>query len=94
MRRPRPLHLLLGAAFCLTPLGLLAGGAAWGEWTPEELGRLVGFVPEGIRTAAHLPAPLGDYAAPGVGLVAGYLLSAAVGIALVYGALRLLRRRG
>jgi len=94
MRRPRPLHLLLGAALCLVPLGLLAGGTAWGEWTPEELERLVGFVPAGIRTAAHLPAPLADYAAPGIGPVAGYLLSAALGVALLFGALHLLRRRG
>lgn len=94
MRRPRPLYLLLGVAFCLTPLGLLAGGAAWGEWEPEGVACLVGFLPAGIRNAIHLPAPLADYAAPGLGPTAGYLLSAATGVALLFAALRLLRRRG
>jgi len=93
MKRPRPLHLLLGAALCLTPLGLLAGGTAWGEWEPDAFQRIAGFVPVGIRNALHLPAPLANYGAPGVGPVAGYLLSAAVGTALIFGALRLLRRR-
>lgn len=93
MRRPRPLTLLLGAALALAPLGLLAGGSAWGEWEAEELARIVGFIPAGIRAATHLSAPLADYAAPGLGPVAGYLLSAVIGVALLYAGLRLLRRR-
>ena len=93
MRRPRPLYLLLGVALCLTPMGLLAGGTAWGEWEPDTFQRIAGFVPVGMRNALHLPTPLADYGAPGVGPVAGYLLSAAVGTALVFGVLWLLRRR-
>ncbi|NCO56868.1 MAG: hypothetical protein GW783_05220 [Deltaproteobacteria bacterium] len=93
-RRLHPLTLLLEVALALTPVGLLAGGAAWGEWEVAEFQRMVGFVPAGIRTAAHLPAPLADYTAPGVGPVAGYLLSATLGVALVFGVLRLVRRRG
>lgn len=94
MRRPRPLHLLLGAALCLTPVGLFAGGAAWGEWEPEQFQRLVGFIPVGIRNAANLPAPLAGYQVPGVGPGIGYLLSGAAGVALLLAAMRLLRRRG
>ncbi len=94
MRRPHPLHLLLGAALCLTPVGLLAGGAAWGEWEPEQFQWLVGFIPVGIRNAVHLSAPLADYQLPGVGPVVGYLLSGAAGVALLFAAMVLLRRRG
>ncbi len=86
------LSLLVVVAVALTPLGLLAEGSAWGEWQPETFRRLVGFVPEGIRTALALPAPLADYAVPGLGPVAGYLLSATIGVLLLYAGLRLLRR--
>ena len=32
----RPLWLGLGALMILTPLGILAGGAAWGEWVASD----------------------------------------------------------
>ncbi len=77
----------LGVLAALTPLGLLAGGAAWGEWGPEELGRLVGWVPEGLRRLAGLwRAPLPDYAVPGLPGAAGYVASAVGGALVVAGA--------
>jgi cobalt/nickel transport system permease protein len=33
----------------LTPLGLLASGTSWGEWSAEELQARLGFVPSGIN---------------------------------------------
>ena len=32
----RPLWMALAALLVLTPLGILAAGAAWGEWVPED----------------------------------------------------------
>lgn len=78
----------------ISPLGVvlpLLGGAksGWGEWGAAELARLAGFVPEGMKRLGEMwRAPLPDYsfAGPGEGVVTAcltYLLSAALGIALL-----------
>lgn len=68
-----------------TPLGLLAGGTAWGEWGPEEMANLVGFMPRGIEQAANWwQALLPDYTVKGLGEGAGYIFSAFVGAGAVY----------
>ena len=41
-----PLAAGLAALLLLTPLGLLARGSAWGEWTVEEISRIAGYLPE------------------------------------------------
>lgn len=76
------------AVLCLTPLGLLASGEAWGEWNPEALQKMVGYSPSGIAKAHDLiKAPLADYgfAGPdGTGwAIAGYVVSAFLGAGLV-----------
>ncbi|MDT8902993.1 PDGLE domain-containing protein [Anaeroselena agilis] len=69
----------------LTPLGLLAEGTAWGEWGPEDLAAMLGFVPKGIDQASSWwQALLPDYSVKGVGEKAGYVISALAGSALVY----------
>ncbi len=76
----RPLWIALGALLVLTPLGLLAGGAAWGEWSASELAdpaarRAIAEAslnqapplapPAGLaRLATVWAAPLPDYAPP------------------------------
>jgi cobalt/nickel transport system permease protein len=76
----RPLWIALGVLLVLTPLGLLAGGAAWGEWSASELANpaakhaiaamSLGHAPPqsppaGLeRLAAVWTAPLPDYAPP------------------------------
>ncbi len=88
-REARPLQKLrwLWASLVLlalaSPLGLLAPGTAWGEWTTEQLTRLgLQSVPAGMTQLAGLwGAPLARYELPGLGnLKLGYLLSAAVGL--------------
>jgi len=80
----------------ISPLGLLApawlgAGTAWGEWSGEEIGRMVGYLPEGMaKWAEKWKAPLPDYAFSWEGKAAGrlalaYLVSAAVGVGLVVG---------
>ncbi len=87
----RPLWLTLGAMLVLAPLGLLAGGTAWGEWSASDFadpaarqaiaGASLGqspppAAPAGLRRLASVwTAPIPDYAPP-------FLRSEAVGYAL------------
>lgn len=75
----------LGALVALSPLGLLATGEAWGEWSAEELARKAGYLPTGLAAAEEqgwrgfnlLPDYLGDRGPM------FYVLSAVVGILLI-----------
>uniref|UniRef100_A0A831X059 Cobalt transporter CbiM n=2 Tax=Thermorudis TaxID=1649508 RepID=A0A831X059_9BACT len=86
-----------------SPLGLLATGSAWGEWGSDELAQRVGYVPRGLEELESLwSAPLPDYTLPWMSETASfaeqalaYILSAIVGIALIFAtafALRILLR--
>lgn len=76
----------------LTPLGMLAAGDAWGEWTPETVQELVGYVPAGFASVgATWSAPVPGYQLPSASEESSvaeqavvYVLSAVVGIALVF----------
>ena len=72
----------------LTPLGILAAGTAWGEWSPAELARRSGLsqgVPSGMqRLTALWTAPFPGYAPAFVKSAAfGYLLSAMFGVGAI-----------
>ena len=87
----RPLWITLALLLVLTPLGLLAGGAAWGEWAASDFSDTAArqaiasasggqappaVAPAGLRRLASVwTAPLPDYAPP-------LLRSAAVGYLL------------
>lgn len=83
----------------LSPLGLLATGSAWGQWGSDELAQQVGYVPRGLRELESLwSAPLSGYALPWMSESASfaeqalaYILSAVVGIALIFAATFALR---
>lgn len=82
--RTRALWVGLAVLAVLSPLGLLAAGTAWGEWAPEEVQGLIGFMPEGLKQISNSwRAPLPDYSIPGLGPVSGYILSAIAGMVLV-----------
>ncbi|BCV22143.1 cobalt transporter CbiM [Moorella sp. Hama-1] len=75
----------------LSPLGLLAAGTAWGEWSPEDLQQILGFVPPGLARLAttwtHTLFP--DYTVPGLegsflAQALGYILAAAAGLAIIF----------
>ena len=83
----------LAAMAVLTPLGLLAPGVAEFEWGAEELEELVGYLPPGLAELGDVwqMAPLRDYQLPDMTPDAslwqqapGYILSALVGIGLVF----------
>lgn len=77
----------LGALMVLSPLGLLAGGVAWGEWASGDLpdaaagASITAAVPHGLeRLSSIWTAPIPDYAPPFMhSEVFGYVLSAVVG---------------
>ncbi len=100
----RPLITGVVLLLVFAPLGLLAAGTAWGEWSPAEVGAKLGFIPEGMRRLSGIwSGIMPDYALPGQGetgfwgAVPGYLISGIVGLGLVgaiaYGAAKLLSRR-
>ncbi|HHL39220.1 MAG TPA: cobalt transporter CbiM [Deltaproteobacteria bacterium] len=81
----------------LTPLGLAASGAAWGEWSAGELSAMIGYTPEGLAALEGLwSAPAQGYLAGGwgsaAGAAAGYVVSALAGVAVVTLAARLVAR--
>ena len=102
LREYRPLLLVMAALAVLTPLGLLAQGTAWGEWSAVELAAMVGSVPQGFARFSDLwRAALPDYTVAGLQSgfwrsAAGYIICAVAGsalIALLLGMMTLLLRR-
>ncbi|MGB8647211.1 MAG: cobalt transporter CbiM [Anaerolineae bacterium] len=80
----------LVALMVLTPLGLLAPGTAWGEWSRGELQNLgLGYIPAGFdRFAGVWSAPLSRYDLPLLNNpTVAYILSALLGVALIVGVL-------
>ncbi len=68
----------------LTPIGLLAAGTAWGEWGTDQVRGMLGYVPQGMdRLADVWSAPLPNYSIPWLGDWSGYVLAAAIGLALI-----------
>ncbi len=82
----------IGLLACLSPLGVILPAAfkaegAWGEWSSETLGKVLGFIPAGMERLANVwQAPLAGYALPaGVEQDLAfsslmYMLSATIGI--------------
>ena len=88
----KPLWVALAVLAILTPLGILATGTAWGEWSVEEFVQ----APAGMESLAHLwSAPFAKYAPPFLknGAV-GYAVSALLGMIAIAGVCLLWRRRG
>jgi cobalt/nickel transport protein len=79
----------------LSPLGLILphlfkSGPAWGEWSLKEIGKMAGFIPEGLRKIAGLwSAPVPDYNLKSLGSGGlaksslGYVLSAGLGVGII-----------
>jgi hypothetical protein len=89
MNTTKKLWIGITMLIILTPLGLLAQGTAWGEWSPEEFSTLVGYVPKGLEKGSDLwPALLPDYSLPGwensfLLSSIGYIFSAVAGISMI-----------
>jgi cobalt/nickel transport system permease protein len=79
--RNRRLWATIGLLMLLTPLGTLAVGTAWGEWSAKSFER----VPAGLqRLSSVWTAPFPSYAPTFIrNPVVGYLLSAMFGVGLI-----------
>ncbi len=96
--------LLIGliVLIILSPLGLILpdrfkAGDAWGEWGPDELQKMIGYVPQGLAKLSELwKAPMPDYAFKGwedkglVHLSFAYIIAAIIGMAVISGIIILL----
>lgn len=85
----KAIYIVIAILICLTPLGLLATKTAWGEWGAEEIkdvvsdGNALGYIPQGMKNGIDFKALMPDYALRGLPEVAGYLLSAIAGTAIL-----------
>ncbi len=78
------LKVLIAVLIVATPLGLLAEGTAWGEWGTEEIAQTgAGYTPSGMLSGFDFRSILPDYEVPGIPAALGYILSAAIGVALL-----------
>jgi cobalt/nickel transport system permease protein len=87
----RRLWMAVAGLMLLTPVGILAAGTAWGEWSPAELASSTvaqaSGVPAGLERLSSLwTAPFPAYAPTFVRSRSfGYLLSAMFGVGLLLG---------
>ena len=87
----RKYWIILFIMAVVSPLGLLAEGTAWGEWSSDDIHQLVGYVPKGMEQAQQWwQATFPDYTIPllGEGKIfesIGYICSAFIGSSLIYG---------
>lgn len=80
----KPIYGLIASMIILCPLGLLASGSAWGEWEAEELKGLVGYLPQGIENGLQYSSILTDYGVKGLSETIGYIISAIVGVVIIF----------
>lgn len=92
-KKAKRLWLAVAVLVLLSPLGLLLpelmdSEGTWGEWGAEGLREAAGYVPDGYRRLSELwKSPVPDYgrkqAADATAGLAAYVLSAAIGVAMV-----------
>ncbi len=94
MKTITKLWILLSLLCILAPLGLVIpkifrSTAAWGEWGPDELGRVVGYIPQGLASLVSVwRSPIPGYAPAGArsdpgSLSVFYILSAVAGVMII-----------
>ncbi|UZQ50070.1 cobalt transporter CbiM [Clostridium kluyveri] len=88
-RKTKIVYGLIVALICLTPIGLIATGTAWGEWGTDEIknvsigGKTLGYIPEGMKNGFSFNTFMPDYAIKGLPETAGYILSAVTGVVIL-----------
>lgn len=83
----------LAVLVALVPAGLFASGSAWGEWGNDEIRSMLGYVPAGLDKLSGIwKAIVPDYSIENLGggffgSSLGYVISALIGILLIFGVL-------
>ena len=80
----KKIRYVLLALVVLSPLGLLAEGTAFGEWSADELAEMMNNVPAGIENGFSFEALFSDYTIPGTNIAVGYILSAITALLIFY----------
>ena len=95
MKETKKLWLGIAILILISPLGLIfpeifKSGPAWGEWSLEEIEKMLGFIPAGIKKFSDFwSAPVPDYnlkSWEGQGFAKsslGYILSGALGVGVI-----------
>ncbi|MDP4090311.1 MAG: cobalt transporter CbiM [Bacillota bacterium] len=97
--KTNPIYASLYLLLLLTPLGLLASGKAWAEWGAEEIskvavnGRVLGYVPQGMKEGFSFKALMSGYSIGGFSQAVGYIFAAAAGCATLIILFKLLQMR-
>jgi len=89
----KKLWIGIGILILLAPAGLILprlfrSGGAWGEWGPDEVKEIAGYLPEGLRKLCDLwSAPVSNYGFAGwdkgLKFYIGYILAGLLGVAVV-----------
>ena len=87
----KKIRYVLIALVVLSPLGLLAEGTAFGEWSAEELAEMMSNVPAGIENGFSFEALFSDYTIPGTNIAIGYILSAITALLIFYNLGKMIR---
>lgn len=94
--KTRSIYAFIIGLICLTPLGLLAAGTAWGEWGSDEIssvvtgGKALGYIPKGMKSGFNFSSLMPDYSVKGLPDNIGYILSAVAGVAILLIVFRLI----
>lgn len=76
--------ILLAVMVCATPIGLLATGTAWGEWSTEDIKAIAGFIPSGMEhgVLTDFSSIMPDYSIGSLPEWIGYILCAVIAAAI------------
>jgi len=88
------IYVLIGLIL-LTPLGLLTTYTSWGEWSKEEIKKMIGYLPQGLNKLADIwTGVLPDYQHPSASSLFAqsifYIISAVLGAVIIYALLTVL----
>lgn len=84
----KPMYIIIVFLVIICPLGLLAKGTAWGEWSKEELKYFVGYIPKGINKGFKFISLIPEYTISGVNEVVVYIISAIIGVLIIFGIIK------
>ncbi len=87
MKTITKLWIFIAVLAIFAPIGLVIpeyfkAGSAWGEWGPDEIRELIGYVPKGLEKLSDIwAAAIPDYGTSTI----SYIISAVLGIIIVAG---------